>query len=181
MNKKVLHTLEFDKILAMLAEKADSEPARKLCAALVPDTDIQAVRIAQIETADALSRLIARSGISFGSNKDLGYCIQSLKAGAALSIPELLAIAGFLENVSRVKHYGQSDRDDEPKDSLQSYFDSLTPMSHIAEEIRRCLPSEEEVADDASAGLKQIRRGIRQTGEKIHSQLNSMINGSARV
>ena len=181
MNKKVLHTLEYDKITAMLADLADSEPGKQLCRDLMPDTDIQKIRGAQIETADALSRLFSDGSISFGSNRDMGRSFKSLEAGSTLSAGELLQTAAFLENVARVKHYGQTEKDEELKDSLQPYFDGLTPMSHVAEEIRRCLLSEEEVADDASPGLKQIRRSIRQTGEKIHSQLTSMLNGSCRT
>lgn len=181
MNKKVLHILEYDKIIAMLTEKADSEPGRRLCGELVPDTDVKSIRSAQTETADALSRLFRYGSTSFGGNKDLGYSLKSLEVGSALSIPELLKIAGFLENVSRIKAYGRGEREEEPEDSLSSYFNDLTPMSHISEEIRRCLLSEEEVADDASPELKHIRRSIQQTGEKIHSQLNSMVNGSYRT
>ena len=181
MNKKVLHTLEYDKIISMLTEKADSEPGKRLCGELAPDTDINNIRNAQTETADALSRLFRYGSTSFGGNKDLGYSLKSLEVGSALSIPELLKIAGFLENVTRIKSYGRNERDEETEDSLQTYFENLTPLSHIAEEIRRCLLSEEEVADDASPELKRIRRSIQQTGEKIHSQLNSMLNGSYRT
>ncbi len=180
MNKKVLHTLEYDKIIGKLAEKADSEPGRLLCGSLVPFTDISEIRKAQTETADALSRLFQYGSASFGSNKDLGFSIKSLELGSALSAPELLKIAGFLENTARIKEYGRSDGKEPSTDSLTAYFDGLTPLSFLASEIRRCILSEEEIADDASPELKRIRRGITLAGEKIHNQLNSMVNGSYR-
>lgn len=181
MNNKALHTLEYDKIISRLTEKADSEPGKTLCRNLIPDTDLQAIRAAQQETADALSRLLRFGSTSFGGNKDLGYAIQSLTIGSALTAAELLRIADFLENTVRIKAFGREDKDTEKKDSLSSYFDALSPLTPVSEEIRRCLLSEEEVADDASPALKHIRREIALTGERIHSQLNSMVNGSLRT
>lgn len=180
MNKKVLHTLEYDKIIEKLAQKADSEPGRLLCGGLVPFTDLPEIRKAQTQTSDALSRLFQYGSTSFGSNKDLGFSIKSLELGSALSVPELLKIAGFLENTARIKSYGRGDSKEAAPDSLSAYFDDLTPLSSIASEIRRCILAEDEIADDASAELKRIRRSISLTGEKIHNQLNSMVNGSCR-
>ena len=181
MNNKALHTLEFDKIIHRLIEKADSEPGKACCRSLVPDTDIHAIRTAQQETADALSRLLRFGSTSFGGNRDLGYSLKSLDIGSSLTAPELIKIADFLENTARIKAYGREDKDTEKRDSLSSYFDALSPLTPVSEEIRRCLLSEEEVADDASPALKRIRREIALTGEKIHSQLNSMVNGSLRT
>ena len=181
MNDKVLHTLEYDKIITLLTDKASSEPGRELCRTLKPITDLNEITQAQQETADALSRLFKKGSTSFGGNKDLGYAIRSLEVGSALSIPELLKIAGMLENVSRIKTYGKKEREDAPEDSLDVYFDGLTPMTTLANEIRRCIISEEEIADDASPTLKHIRRSMLLTNEKIHTQLNSMVNGSCRT
>ena len=102
MNKKVLHVLEYDKIMERLTEKATSEQGRKLTSSLVPMTDLEAINQAQTETADALGYLFRKGSTSFGGNKDLGMCIKSLEIGSVLSIPELLRIAAFLENVSRI-------------------------------------------------------------------------------
>lgn len=181
MNSKVLRVLEYHKIIDKLTEKATSEPGRKLTAALLPMTDPEEIEMAQMQTADALSRLFAKGSTSFGGNKDLGMSIRSLEVGSVLSISELLAIASFLENVSRIKSYGRKDRDDIPGDSLDVFFDSLEPLTPLANEIRRCILSEEEIADDASPALKHIRRSMAITNDRIHSQLTSMINGSCRT
>lgn len=181
MNTKVLTTLEYTKIIDLLTEKADSEPGKKLCRDLVPSTDLSAIRTAQRETKDALARLFRIGSTSFGSNRDLGFSIRSLEIGSSLSMSELLKLASFLDNVSRIKTYGKKEREDLPNDSLDAYFEGLTPMTQLANEINRCILSEEEVADDASPRLKSIRRSKLSTNEKIHSQLTSMVNGAYRT
>ena len=181
MNEKVLHTLEYDKIINLLVDKATSDPGRKLCRELLPMTDIEDIEKAQTQTADAFSYVLKKGSMSFGNTKDIGYSLKSLEIGSTLSIVELLSIAGLLENAERVKKYGEKDREETPDDSLTELFEALSPLSDISKEIRRCIISEEEIADDASPRLKTIRRNKIHAGEKIHSQLNSLVNGSART
>lgn len=181
MNSKVLRVLEYNKIIERLTDKATSEQGRKLTAALEPMTDLEAIRKAQTETADALGYLLRKGSTSFGGNKDLGMCIRSLEIGSTLSIAELLRIAAFLENVNRIKSYGRKEREDTPADSLDEYFESLEPLTPLSNEIRRCILSEEEIADDASSALKKIRRSMAIANDRIHSQLASMISGSCRT
>ena len=181
MNSKVLRVLEYNKIIERLTDKATSEQGRKLTAALEPMTDLEAIRKAQTETADALGYLLRKGSTSFGGNKDLGMCIRSLEIGSTLSIAELLWIAAFLENVNRIKSYGRKEREDTPADSLDEYFESLEPLTPLSNEIRRCILSEEEIADDASPALKKIRRSMTIANDRIHSQLASMISGSCRT
>lgn len=180
MNKKVLHTLEYTKIIGLLAEKATSAPGRALCLELKPQTDLSAIRTAQQETADALSMLFSKGSTSFGGNRDVSGALRSLEIGSTLSAPELLKISGLLVNVSRIKAYGRGTRDEERKTTLTAYFQALEPLTSLCAEINRCILSEEEIADDASPGLKHVRRSIALTGDKIHSQLTSMVNGSYR-
>ena len=181
MNQKVLTKLEYHKIIDMLTDKADSQPGKKLCRELLPSTDLEEIRKNQIQTSDALSRLFKVGSTSFGSNSDIGFSIKSLEIGSTLSILELMKIAAMLDNVSRIKTYGKKDREDTPDDSLSEYFEQLTPLTQVANEINRCILSEEEIADDASPRLKSIRRSMIQTNEKIHSQLNSMLAGAYRT
>lgn len=180
MNAKVLRVLEYDKVIRMLEAKATSDPGRELCRSLEPMTDLSEIEKAQTETADALTRIFQKGSINFGSNKSLGMCLRSLEIGSTLSMEELLRIAGLLENTARVKHYGRSEREEEQTDSLSEYFNCLEPLTPLSSEIRRCILSEDEMADDASPALKKIRRSMTLTGEKIHNQLAGMVNGSAR-
>ncbi|MGN0377805.1 MAG: endonuclease MutS2 [Suilimivivens sp.] len=180
MNNKVLHTLEYTKVIDFLTEKATSQPGRKLCQNLLPMTDLEAIELAQTQTADALTMLFQKGSTSFGGNKDVSMALRSLEIGSTLSAAELLKIAGLLDNVNRIRAYGRSQKEEEKETSLTAYFEALEPLTLLSGEIRRCILSEEEIADDASSKLKQIRRSIALTGDKIHSQLTSMVNGSCR-
>ena len=188
MNDKALKVLEFHKIIELLAERATSEPGRKMCLGLRPSVVRSTIESCQQETEDATSRLLRRGATNFGSNKDLGFSLKGLEVGSTLSVSELLKIAMLLENVARVKNYGKEDARTvsleggaQDGDSLTPYFDALEPFHALSSEIRRCILSEEEIADDASSNLKRIRREKSSTGDKIHSQLLSMINGSCRT
>ena len=181
MNKKVLQVLEYNKIVEQLAEKASSALGKERCLNLLPETDYDTIMHNQLETKDALSRLFKKDSISFGNNKSFGTALKALEIGATLSCAELQKIAAFLENVNRIKTYGRKERADEPDDSLAFYFNDLQPLTKVSEEIRRCIISEEEIADDASSTLRHIRKSIAQVNDKIRSQLNSMVNGSLRT
>ena len=103
------------------------------------------------ETGDALSMLLTKGSTSFGGNKDLQFAIKSLEIGSALSIPELLGIAGLLQNTARIKSYGRKAREEDADTSLTPYFATLEPLTRVSEEISRCILSEEEIADDAQS------------------------------
>ncbi len=181
MNEKVLSTLEYHKIILQLTEHADSEPGKRTCRELVPTTDLNAIRTSQAETRDALTRLFKQGSTSFGDNKDIGFSLKTLEIGSTLSAIELLKIAKLLNNVNRIKSYGKKDKEDTPEDSLDAYFEALTPLTQLANEINRCILSEEEIADDSSPVLKSIRRQMVTTNDKIHSQLVNMVNGAYRT
>ena len=180
MNEKVLNTLEYTKIIQTLTDFADSEPGKRVSAALVPVTDLNEIRQAQAQTRDALSRLFKLGSTSFGGNHDIGFTVKTLEIGSTLSSSELLKIAKLLDNVNRIKTYGRKDKEDAPSDSLDEYFEQLAPLTPLANEINRCILAEDKFADDASPQLKSIRRLMVTTNDKIHSQLLSMVNGSYR-
>ena len=181
MNEKVLNVLEYNKIIKMLEDKATSPLGKELALSLKPGCDLDKINQAQEETAAAFSRIISKGSTSFGNNKDLGFSLKSLEIGSTLSVPELLKIAAFLENTARIKVYGKKEKDSDKEDVLSPYFEELVALTGVSNEIRRCILSEEEFADDASVTLKQIRRSVASTNDKIHHQLNSMVNGSART
>ncbi len=180
MNEKVLQVLEYNKIIQMLENKASSPLGKEKALALKPETNLSEIEKAQEETAAAFSRIIKKGSTSFGNNKDIGFSLKSLEIGSTLSVTELLKIAAFLENVSRIKTYGKKEKESDSEDVLTPYFDELVSLSSVSNEIRRCILAEDEIADDASVALKQIRRSIASTNDKIHHQLNSMVNGSVR-
>lgn len=182
MNEKVLSTLEYNSIISMLEAKADSIPGKEMCRNLKPMTKLIDIEEAQKNTFDALQRLFKKGSTSFGSNKDLRFAIKSLEIGSTLTAMELLSLAHFLQNVARVKAWGMREKDDEATDSLDDYFNLLEPVKRIAEEISRCILNEDgDIADDASPALRSIRKAMQQATEKIHSELNKMVNGPLRT
>ncbi len=211
MNTKVLRTLEYDRIISLLTDEADSKPGKERTKALLPIRDLKEIETRQSQTADALSRVIKNGSTSFGGNHDLRYIVKTLETGASLSATDLLQVASQLENAARLVKYGESsgggissalnpantgikhsvdlekgasserESDESFTDSLSDLFSMLSPLPSLSEEIRRCILSEEEIADDASPELKKIRRQIGLSADKIHSTLTQMINGSCRT
>ncbi len=135
----------------------------------------------QTETSDALRRIYQKGSLSFSGVTDIRGSLKRLEIGSTLGIDELLRVCSLLENCSRVKAYSRGDVAEGEEDSLDALFSALAPLTPVAAEIRRCILSEDEIADDASANLKQIRRQMTLTNERIRSQLTSMVNGSART
>ena len=175
MNEKALRTLEYDKIVALLVERASSAPGKALCRAIAPLTDIAQIETLQEETAAAVGRIFAKGSISFGNTFDVNASLLRLQLGSALGIRELLQICKLLENASLVRAYGRKEREDQPDDILTVLFNGLDPIPSVTSEIRRCIVSEDEVSDNASSTLKQIRRNIKVSGERIYSELNKII------
>ena len=181
MNEKVLKTLEYDKIISQLASFAGSPLAKQTCTELTPSSDLCEIQARQRETSDALSRLLRRGSISFSGVTDVRGILKRLEIGSILSIGELLRICKLLEVCARVKAYSRGDTEEDSRDSLDELFEALQPLTPVSSEIRRCIISEDELSDDASGTLFKIRRSMRQTNDKIHAQLTSMVNGSART
>ena len=178
MNQKVFKTLEYNKILEKLSSYASSEENKKKCLKLKPLTDIDKINHLQQTTKDALDRLYKDSGISFTGLCNINASLKRLEIGASLNSGELLRISSLLELAKRAKAYDRSNKDDEKSDSLSELFADLSPLSPLYEEIRRCILSEDEIADDASPALFKIRKSIRGMNDRIHAQLTSIMNNS---
>ena len=181
MNQKAYKALEYSKIIQLLTEKASSSMGKELCRNLLPLTDVSEIRYMQTQTKDALTRMFQKGSVSFGNVKDIRGSLKRLEIGGALGIMELLSICALLENVNRVKAYSRSDRSDTVPDSLDGMFSSLEPLTPLSSEIRRCILSEDEISDDASSGLRQVRRNMKVINDRIHTQLSSLVNGSSRT
>lgn len=181
MNEKALRILEYNKIIEQLTELAGSELAKDRCRSLLPSCSLPEIQEAQRETSDAVMRLCQKGSISFQGIRDIRGSLKRLEIGSILSPEELLRICRLLEICARVKNYGRRENSDENRDSLDGRFEALMPLANLAAEIRRCMPSEEEISDDASPGLRQVRRAMRAINDKIHAQLTSMVNGSTRT
>ena len=179
MNNKALKTLEYNKITDRLASHASSEPGIKLCRELQPMMDMDGINSALKQTSDAVSRIFRHGSISFAGLKDIRPLTKALEVGSALGMSELLDICSLLKVAAGARRYGVSE--DEATDSLSGMFNAVYDIADVRREIERCILSEDEIADDASAELKNIRRQMRICTERIRTELNSMLNGSDRT
>ena len=174
MNYKSLTTLEYDKIIDRLVSFAASDKAKERLKKLVPMTDIHDINAALSETSDALSRVYAKGAVSFGGVHDIGASVKRLEIGSSLNTVELLHISSLLTTAARVKNYYE-----DTTDSLTGYFHALEPLTPLNTEMKRCILSEDEISDDASANLRSIRRQKVLAAERIHTELNKMLNSSS--
>ncbi|RHQ33737.1 endonuclease MutS2 [Clostridium sp. AF27-2AA] len=177
MNQKVLKTLEYNKIITQLTSYAASTPGKLLCQNLLPMSDYHEIVQAQTETSDALTRVRMKGSLSLSGVRDVRDSLKRLEIGSALGIPELLSISSLLTVAARAKAYGQHEESEEfPDDSLDSMFRSLEPVTSVNNEIKRCILSEDEISDNASPGLHKVRRSMHGINDRIHTQLNSILN-----
>ncbi len=181
MNEKALKVLEYEKIIQKLTELAGSAPGKALCRALAPQTELPRILQMQRETSDAVSMLLRKGSVSFSGVTDLRGSLKRLEVGSSLGVEELLRLCRLLETCSRVKAWSRGETGQEEETSLSGMFQNLQPLTPLSAEIRRCIPSEEEIDDNASPGLRQVRRQMQLTNERIRSQLTSYVNGSYRT
>ena len=197
MNQKALKTLEYTKIITQLESHAASPLGKSLCRELSPSSDLEEIRTRQAQTTDAVNRVRLKASVSFSGLREIGGSLKRLEIGSSLSIPELLSISSVLTVASRAKAYGRRDTEDPPvftprfpgqkppkqaevaeyvPDSLDPLFQSIEPLTPLNNEIKRCILSEDEIADEASPGLSRVRRSIKAAADRIHTQLNSILN-----
>ena len=175
MNKKVLKTLEYDKIIDMLVEEADSALGKDNARRLRPSSDHGEIVAMQAETSHALTRLFHHGALSFHGLTDIRPSLVPLAKGGTLGAGELLRIGALLEAAKRAVEF---DKKDEETDFLSGRFDGLQTFPEIRREISRCILSEDEISDDASSELKRIRRAMKTTNDKIREQLSVTVNSS---
>ena len=198
MNGKALYTLEYDKIIRLLEEEATSAPGRKLCADLLPMEDLDEIEQAQAETADAFSRIVKKGVLNFSGISPIDDIMRRLAIGASLNTSELLRIATLFNTAGEAKRYASQENphtsakklrqndvsnpepEEEKPDSLTGFFNILEPVPTVANEIRRCILSENEISDSASPALRSIRRQLASMNDRIHDALGKIINGSGR-
>lgn len=171
MNYRSLSTLEYHKIIDKLVSFAASETAKNTARNLLPMTEIDAINTALSETNDALSRIYAKGCPSFSGIRDITASLKRLEVGSALGIPELLGICSLLNTAAGVQGFYE-----ETTDSLTALFEAVEPLTQLNAQIKRCILSEDEISDDASPALRDIRRQKRLANDRIHTELNRLLN-----
>ena len=176
---KNLTTLEYNKIIETVAEHASTELGKKKVTSLLPAVSLFDIEQSQTNTEDALKRILSDGSISFTARYDMIESVSRLRKGSNLGTAELLGMALLLENTLRVRSYGK--RDESSADSLSDMFEVLAPLSPLCKDIRRCILSEDEIADDASSELRAIRRKQKSVNDRIHTQLSKMVSDTYRT
>ena len=179
MNEKVLKTLEYDKIISRLETYASSAMGKKCCLSLMPSSDYSEILTMQEETRDALTRLYKTGFLSFQGLSDILPHLRLLEIDSTLNAKELLDIAKLLSITAQVKEYGETEDEAMAFDCLNSYFDMLEPLEFLHQRITSCILSADEISDDASSALREIRKEIKQTNLAIHNKLASIINSQS--
>lgn len=179
MNDKALKTLEYDKIISRLETYASSPMGKKCCTTLLPSSDYNEIITAQEETRDALSRLYKTGFLSFQGLTDIRPHLRLLDIDSTLTAGELLEIARLLSITAQVKEFGDTEEETMAFDSLHPYFDLLEPLEFLHQRITSCILSADEISDDASSALRDIRKEIKQTNIAIHNKLASIINSQS--
>ena len=180
MNKKVYHTLEFDKIVERLKDFASSDKGRSYCESLSPITDIDKINARQTETEDALARILRDGNISFSGAKDINYFKKRLEIGGVLNEGEFLTIGSILSCANSAINYNSSSKEADRVDTLTDYFKALSDCKDLRLKIQRTILSEDEISDDATPELRNIRRKIGGFSEKIRSEMSRLLAGKAR-
>lgn len=171
MNQKVLKTIEYTKIIAMLKEEADSSLGKEIAEALLPSSEPEEVRKTLLETEDAENRIRLKGPLSFRGMTDIRLYFPRIRLGAALSIAELLHVEKILEFAEKARDFAG-----ETEDSLSVYFQALSPLEEVRREFQRAIESEERLSDDASKELSEIRRKEKGIEGKISDELNRTLN-----
>ncbi len=174
--EKSLMKLELNRVLDMLADRAGSEGAKAACRNLRPSSDLEEVQALLDQTTAACNMSTRKGYPAFGDAKDVSASLERADRGGTLSPKELLGIGGVLRCARTVKAYIA---DDEEPTVLDGMFKCLTANKYLEDRIFGAILSEEEIADNASPALSDIRRHKRIQSGKIKDSLQKIISSPA--
>ena len=177
MKKRVLKTLEYDKILAMLKERASCCISRELVDTMEPSGDFDTVERELKLTAEAETLFYKTGRSPVDDFPDMRHCLERMHAALFLSTGELLGIASCLKAARIAKDILAKEVGEESY--LYNLAGLLITHRSAEEEINRCIINEDEIFDGASPALARIRRAMRLANEKVREKLNSMIRSTA--
>ncbi|MBN2851238.1 MAG: endonuclease MutS2, partial [Clostridia bacterium] len=177
MNDKYLKTLEYFKIIDIIADYAQSAYAKELISQIKPETELEVISNLLNHANDVIELLLRKGSPDFEGIRNVDGISKRLKISATLSNSELLVIRDNLYLARLAKEYNKEKNIlDEVKENLiKNIFNELIVVRHLEDEIRRCILSNEEIADDASPELFRIRRSIVNFKAQVKDKLNSFI------
>ena len=176
MNSKALNILEYNKITEMLSAQAASSKAGKNLKRLRPMTDISSIREALAETGEAVDVIVRKGNIPLGQPYDIEESLTFARKGGSLTMRQLLQILYNLKVASNIITFLKSDLP--PLPVIDGIREVIATFPRLAENIDRCILSEDEMADSASPELKNIRRSIARQNDAIRNRLNNILNSA---
>ena len=174
--EKSLLKLELDKVLEMLSASAGSAGGREACLRLRPSSDLEEVQLMLQQTTDASDLCTRKGNPAFGDVNDMSASLERADRGGTLQPIELLRIGGILRCARNIKGYVS---EDDKATVLDPMFGALTPNKYLEDKIFGAILSEEEIADNASPALSDIRRHMRIQAGKIRDSLQKIISSPA--
>lgn len=178
-NEKSMHTLELTRVLEQLAEQAVSAEAKRRALELQPECDLESVARMQRETSDAKRLIGAFGSPAFAGIRDVKNALKRADMGGSLNMRELLDVAMLLNTARRVRGY--LDENGRIETCLKARFDSLSANKYLEELINTSILSEDEMADQASSELADLRKKIRAANAKIREVLQHMISSPSHA
>lgn len=176
MREKTIRILEYNKILTKLEEQAGSEMAKKVVSGLRPFHEIPVIRDMLMETTEAVRLILHKGPLPLGGFYDIEDSLHRARKGGSLTMKQLLQIHFNLSLARRVTTFLKSDLP--PLPVIQSIGEVIAVHKNLEDEIDRCILSEDEMADNASPELKQIRRAILRQNDDLKSKINHIINSA---
>ena len=176
MKAKTLKTLEYNKILDLLVQQASSSMAKEELRCLRPMTSVAEIKDALAETTQAQTVILKKGSAPLGQIYDISAAMTFARKGGVLTMGQLLQILYNLKIAANVTTFLKSDLP--PLPAIDAIREVIVTCPRLAENIDRCIISEDEMADNASPALKDIRRSITRQNDAIRNRLNSIINSS---
>ena len=164
--------LELDKILDRLAAFTSCADAKDAAESLTPETNLSLARVLLQQTDDAYMLMAKFGAPSFGGLKNINNALSRANAGSVLNMRELLDVAEVLRVIRSL--YEWKSRNSGVTTSIDTYFYSLQPNKYLEDKITTAIISEEEMSDNASPTLYDIRRKIRVASSKVRDHLDKM-------
>lgn len=177
MEERTLRVLEFTKIRSTLCGLAVTENGAEVCAALTPSGDLDAVRVWQEETEEALVLLTYLPHHPLVAFADVRQQLKLAAMGATLGPRPLLDVAGCMRAARAARDALVTDRDNTPRITVLA--SELSTFRRLEEDITGAIISEEEISDHASPELYDIRRHIRQLNDRVREKLNSLVHSAS--
>ncbi len=179
MDNKSLKSLEYYKILELLEKKAKFELSKDKARNLKPISNLNEIERLQRETSESVSYILQKGVLPIGGISNITESIKRVTVGGVLSISELLKIGDFLYVSKKIIKYAEKNGKEDYFETIDPYFEGVQLVSILDREIARCIVNENEISDNASSELLNIRRSIKSNNDKVKEKLTSIIHSTS--